>query len=205
MRPVTGPRPPSVSGDWESTGETGDRGSWGEEAVVRALQSARRPPAGSLSRLTWRQLAEATVGTLESASIDIDLLEAAAAPVLCGANRFPVPLAPMLKAHGQETPTAIDRVGADLGLLASGEAAPGQPATLPPRPCPIPRAVGGGCQVWSAPGPGAQGIPMGAVWAVLGRPWLQAGPTVSAPWSSRWAETRARVEKSGPRGASNTS
>ena len=125
--------------------------------MVRALQSARRPPAGSLSRLTWRQLAEAAAGTLGSASIDIDLLEAAAALVLCGASRIPVPLAPMLKAHGREAPTAIDRVGANLGLLASGEAAPGQPATLPPRPCPIPRAVGGGCQVWSAPGTGSAG------------------------------------------------
>ena len=173
--------------------------------MARELQSTRRLPAGSLSRLTSRQLAEATVGTLGSASIDIDLLEAAAAPVLSKANRVPVPLAPILEAHRQDAPTAIDRIGATLDLLAGGEAAPGQPAPLPPRPCPIPRAVGGGCQVWSAPGPGAQGIPMGAVWAVLGRPWPRAGPTVSAPWSSRWAETRARVEKSGPRGASNTS
>ena len=90
----------------------------GEEAVVRALQSARRPPAGTLSRLTLRQLAEATVGTIGSASIAIDLLEAATALVLCEASRIPVPLAPMLKAHGREAPTAIDRVGANLGLLA---------------------------------------------------------------------------------------
>ena len=100
--------------------------------MARELQSARRPPAGSLSRLTWRQLAAATVGTLGSASIDIDLLEAAAALVLCGASRILVPLAPMLKAHGREAQTAIDRVGADVGLLAGGEAAPGQPAPLPP-------------------------------------------------------------------------
>ena len=126
MRLVTGPRPPSVSGDGESTGETGHRGSWG-----RRLSSGHSgPPGGTLSRLTLRQLAEATVGTIGSASIDIDLLEAAAALLLCGASRIPVPLAPMLKAHGREAPTAIDRVGANLGLLASGEAAPGQPAPL---------------------------------------------------------------------------
>ena len=146
--------------------------------MVRALQSARRPPAGSLSRLTWRQLAEAAAGTLGSASIDIDLLEAAAAPVLCGASRIPVPLAPMLKAHGREAPTAIDRVGADLGLLASGEAAPGQPATLPPRPCPIPRTVGGGCQVWSAPGTRSAGNPHG-------RGLGSARPPLAPGWPDR--------------------
>ena len=100
--------------------------------MARELQSTRRLPAGSLSRLTSRQLGEATVGTLGSASIDIDLLEAAAALVLSKANRVPVPLALMLKAHRQDAPTAIDRIGATLDLLAGGEAAPGQPAPLPP-------------------------------------------------------------------------
>ncbi|MHB1625710.1 MAG: tyrosine-type recombinase/integrase [Candidatus Dormibacteria bacterium] len=103
-----------------------------EEGVARALQSARRLPAGTLSRLTSRRLAEAAVGTLKAASIDSDLLEAAAALVLSRANHVPVPLAPLLKAHGPEALTAIDRAGATLELLADGEAGSGQAATLQP-------------------------------------------------------------------------
>ncbi|MHB1500014.1 MAG: tyrosine-type recombinase/integrase [Candidatus Dormibacteria bacterium] len=104
----------------------------GEEAVAKALQSARMLPAGTLSRLTSHQLAEAAVGTLKAASIDSALLEAAAALVLSRANHVPVPLAPLLKVHGPEALTAIDRAGATLELLAGGEAVPGRPATLQP-------------------------------------------------------------------------
>ncbi|MHB8332249.1 MAG: hypothetical protein ACYDEA_08645, partial [Candidatus Dormibacteria bacterium] len=75
---------------------------------------------------------EAAVGTLKAASIDSDLLEAAAALVLSRANHVPVPLAPLLKAHGPEALTAIDRAGATLELLADGEAGSGQAATLQP-------------------------------------------------------------------------
>lgn len=94
----------------------------GEAAVARALHSARRLPPGTLSRLTSHQLAEAAVGTLRAASVDSDLLAAAAALVLSRANHVPVPLGPLLQAHGREALTAIERVGATLELLVGGEA-----------------------------------------------------------------------------------
>ena len=96
----------------------------GEAAMARALHSARRLPPGTLSRLTSHQLAEAAVGTLRAASVDSELLEAAAALVLSRANHVPVPLGPLLQAHGPEALTAIERAGATLELLADGEAVP---------------------------------------------------------------------------------
>jgi site-specific recombinase XerD len=101
----------------------------GEEAVARALESARRLPAGTLSRLTSHQLAEAAVGMLMTASTESDLLEAAAALVLSRANCVPVPLAPLLQAHGTGALTAIERAGATLALLADGEVTAGRPAS----------------------------------------------------------------------------
>lgn len=102
----------------------------GEAAVARALQFTRRLPPETISRLTSHQLAEAAVGTGNAVSIDIDLLEAAAALVLSRANHIPVPLTPLLKAHGGEALKAIDRAGATLELLAGGEAESGPPSTL---------------------------------------------------------------------------
>jgi site-specific recombinase XerD len=96
----------------------------GEAAVARALHSARRLPPRTLSRLTSHQLAEAAVGTLRAASTESDLLEAAAALVLSRANLVPVPLGPLLQAHGRGALTAIERAGATLELLADGEAVP---------------------------------------------------------------------------------
>ena len=98
--------------------------------MARALHSARRLPPGTLSRLTSHQLAEAAVGTGNAVSIDIDLLEAAAALVLSRANHIPVPLTPLLNAHGGEALKAIDRAGATLELLAGVEAESGPPSTL---------------------------------------------------------------------------
>lgn len=102
----------------------------GEAAVARALQFAPRLPSETLARLTSHQLAEAAVGTGKAVSIDIALLEAAAALVLSRANHIPVPLTPLLKAHGGEALKAIDRAGATLELLAGGEAESGPPSTL---------------------------------------------------------------------------
>ncbi len=132
LAPASSPRAPAPHQEGPASLSVPLLSNLGEEAVARALQSARLLPAGTLSRLTSHQLAEAAVGTLKAASIDSDLLEAAAALVLSRANHVPVPLAPLLKAHGAEALMAIDRAGATLELLAGGEAVAGRPATLQP-------------------------------------------------------------------------
>jgi site-specific recombinase XerD len=96
-----------------------------EEILAEAVMAAQRLPTETLSRLTSLRLAEAAVGALATTAADSEALVAAAALILSRAQQLPVPLGPLLEAHGAAALTALDQARATLDLLAGSKTVPG--------------------------------------------------------------------------------
>jgi site-specific recombinase XerD len=93
--------------------------------LAEAVATAQRLPTKTLSRLTSLRLAEAAIGALTAPAADTDVLVAAAALILARAHQLPVPLTPLLEAHGAAALRALEQARSTLELLARCETVPG--------------------------------------------------------------------------------
>ncbi|MHB1640976.1 MAG: tyrosine-type recombinase/integrase [Candidatus Dormibacteria bacterium] len=95
-----------------------------EERMEQALAAARSLPAGTLARLTSARIVEAAIGTLTAVPADSEVVAAAGAAILSRANELPVPLEPLLRAHGPAALGAIDRARRAIELLCADQCGP---------------------------------------------------------------------------------
>ena len=92
--------------------------------MEQALAAVRSLTAGTLARLTSARIVETAIGTMTAGPADSEVVAAAGAAILCRANGLPVPLEPLLRAHGPAALGAIDQARRAIELLCADQCRP---------------------------------------------------------------------------------